>query len=140
MKKSLGFTLMELMIVVAILGILTSIALPAYQNYTIRARRADGMAALQAAAASMERFRATNNFSYAGAALGAGGVFTNQVPVEGGTAYYTLQLNGLAAGTYTLTATPTGAQPASDGTLTINQAGARTWGARACWPKSGDSC
>jgi type IV pilus assembly protein PilE len=139
-KQAKGFTLMELMITVAIVGILAAIAIPSYQSYMTRTRRADAMAALQSVSAAMERYKATNNFSYLGATLGAGGVFVAQVPVDGGTAFYTLALSNLTATTFTITATPTGAQPATDGALTMNQIGAKTWGAKTCWPTSGSTC
>lgn len=138
MKKTKGFTLMELMIVVAIIGILASIAVPAYTKHVKRTKRTEAMAALTQAAQALERFKTANNFRYTGAALGGGGIFTNQVPVDGGTAYYNLTLASTAT-TYTLTATAVGGQ-AGDGNLTLTNTGARTWAGNACWPTSKTTC
>lgn len=69
MKKQQGFTLMELMIAVAVVGILAAIAIPAYKGYVQRGARAAVQADLVAAATTMERLKA-QNFTYAGAAAG----------------------------------------------------------------------
>lgn len=133
--KNKGFTLLEVMIVVAIVAILAAIAIPSYSNYVIRTKRGDAMAALMSAVESVERQKASNNFSYAGASLPF-----NRVPTDGGATYYNITLSNLTATTYTITASPTGSQPTSDGSLSINQSGAKTWGSKTCWPESGSSC
>lgn len=137
--RNTGFTLMELMIVVAIVAIIAAIAIPSYSNYTIRTKRNDAMGALITAASAVERYKANNNYSYTGA--DGAGIIPGQVPVDGGAAYYNLAIRVTGGGTgYVISATPTGSQPASDGVLTINQSGQKTWGANNCWPESGATC
>jgi type IV pilus assembly protein PilE len=63
-RRFLGFTLIELMIVVVVIAILAAIAFPAYQNFVRNAQRSDGMTALMGIALAQERHRA-NNAEYA---------------------------------------------------------------------------
>jgi type IV pilus assembly protein PilA len=60
-KKQQGFTLIELMIVIAIVGILAAIALPAYQDYTVRAKISEGMVNLAEAKTTIAEFYSANN-------------------------------------------------------------------------------
>lgn len=112
--KSRGFTLIELMIVVAIMGVLASIALPSYTEYIARGRRADAKTQLLAAQQWMERLY-SESYSYlqdsTGTALGT--LWPNQPfrtsPRAGeGAAHYNLTVNA-STNAYTLTATRTGA-------------------------------
>ncbi len=59
-KKQQGFTLIELMIVIAIVGILAAIALPAYQDYTVRAKMSEALANLAEAKTSISEYYAAN--------------------------------------------------------------------------------
>jgi len=61
-KAQQGFTLIELMIVIAIVGILAAIALPAYQDYTVRAKMAEPLALLGEAKTSVTEYFVTNNY------------------------------------------------------------------------------
>ena len=74
MKRN-GFTLIEVMIVVAIVGILAAIAYPSYQEYVLRTGRADGMAKLMEIMQAQERFYSQNQTYTAN--LGAGGLAYN---------------------------------------------------------------
>lgn len=113
-KTQTGFTLIELMIVVAIVAILAAIAYPAYRDQVQKSHRADCASSILSAANALERYYSMNN-GYAGATLGANGVFSDTCPAGAATSGATVRYNlALAIGanglTYTLTATPTSAQ------------------------------
>jgi len=138
MQRKNGFSLVELMIVVAIIGIIASIAYPSYENYVIRGKRAEGMAALTNAAQAMERFRVAN-YSY-DLPNDLSDVFAVRVPVDGtAAAYYNLSVVDTAT-TYVLTATPTGSLAGKDDALTLSNTGAKTWGGKNCWPEGSNDC
>lgn len=107
-KRELGFTLIELMIVVAVVAILSAIALPAYQEYVKRSQRAEARAAILKADGWLERFYSENNRYNNGSATGNdsfSAAFGN-VP-SSGAARYQITL-AVTTSTYTITATPTG--------------------------------
>jgi type IV pilus assembly protein PilE len=122
-KKQAGFTLIELMIVVAIVGILTAIAVPSYQAYVQRSNRALAKSALLEVAHWMER-AATATGQYPAAANIPPGI--RQVA---GSPYALVEKTPAAAGnTFTLTAVPTaGGRQAGDtcGTFTLTHLGLR---------------
>jgi len=108
MKKQFrmrGFSLMELMIAVLIVGVLAAIAYPTYTDHMNRTRRADGKAALLNMANYMEHYYTENN-GYTGATV-AGIGLTGTTSQEG---YYTLSISAPTNTSYTLTATPAGVQ------------------------------
>lgn len=153
-KSIRGFTLIELMIVVAIIGIITSIALPSYREFINRSRRAEAQSILMASSQWMERFY-SENYRYDQNAAGTGTNDATQFPARfstspepgHGAAQYTINLV-VARNQYTITATRVGAMVNDRcGDFTIDQLGrksiaAGTWGAqyatlgdaiRDCW-------
>jgi type IV pilus assembly protein PilE len=137
MLQPRGMTLIELMIVVAIVGILASIAYPSYTQHIIDTRRKLAQSCLNEYALYMERFY-TLNMTYLGATLPTGECASNLN--QGGT-YYSFAMSTVAARTFTLTATPSGSQASSDRkcgvALTLNQQGTRGVGTGGivskCW-------
>lgn len=114
--KHKGFTLVELVIVIAIIGILSAIVVPAYQGYVRRAACEDAKGNVTGVANLLERFRAQNN-TYVGFAIPAS---INQQSAALGIAS--------TASTYTVTATGAGSISGL-GTLTLSSAGVRGGGA-----------
>ncbi|MFQ6371294.1 type IV pilin protein [Shewanella sp. YIC-542] len=129
MKKTVGFTLIEVMIVVVIIGILASIAYPSYIDYVTRSNRAEAHAALLKVANLQEQYYLDNR------------TYAEDMKKLGLTAdpYLTdnklYSVDSVGTGSFTITATPQGAQATRDSqckTITLTDTGAKGPSAE-CW-------
>jgi len=136
-----GFTLIELMVTVAIIAILTAIALPAYTDYVTRAKLTDATSQLADGRVKLEQyFQDNKTYANVGAIVS---------PCPSSTRYFTLACSNLTATTFTITATGIGSLSSFVYTIDQNNTKQTTnlptrWGTAtpyACWIlKKGDTC
>lgn len=144
MKKQKGFTLVELMIVVVIVGILASIGIPAYGNYVLRGKLTEASTELAAMRVKLEQYYQDNRTYVGGCAAGT------VAPLPSGTKYFTYACPVLTASAFTVTATGVGTEGTGDFVYTIDQSNAKRttdapadWGTMPvnCWiTKKGEGC
>lgn len=124
-----GFTLIEIMITMIIIGVLSAVAIPTYQESIKNSRRTDAQSTLLNFASAMER-HFTLTGSYEGRDADNDGIpdpafFASESPIEGSTKFYDLRFV-FTATTYTLYALPKNAQ-AGDGPFLITHTGRQGW-------------
>lgn len=126
-----GVTLIELLIAVAIVGILAAVAYPSYQTYVARANRAEAQGILMENAQFLERNYTTAN-RYDQDSVGAATALPHATSPKDGTAKYNIAAAYATSQSFTLTATPTGSMTGdSCGNLTLTNTGLK--GPADCW-------
>lgn len=129
-RAARGFTLIELVIAIAIVAILVSVALPSYREYTRRSVRAEAQAYMMAVAARQQQFLVDTR-AYAATVSAVGVTMPSNV-----SAAYTVSMPtpGTAPPSFTLTLTPSGGQVGDAcGALSINHSGNKTAAKTGCW-------
>ena len=141
-KQESGFSLIELLMVVGIIGVLASIAVPAYNGYIIKGKRSEGRAYISDLAARQERFYSDCNQYATGIGTGAasypctGGIMRANGSSESGEYNFTSFTMGANNQGYTITITPTFTDDKCT-TLTMDQTGAKGFSGTGpqdiCW-------
>lgn len=154
MQQARGFTLIELVIVVAIVAILTAVAMPSYLSQVAKGNRQDAMGALVVFAQAMERLYTTDG-TYIGADGGTSAItkdtaptiFPTQAPIDSSNKRYNLFIRASTATTYTIVAVPiANDRMDGDGAIGLLSTGQRWWdrdddgnvteASDLCWDKS----
>lgn len=126
-RAARGFTLIEMMLTVALVGILTAVALPSYRDYVTRGRLTEAFTALAGVQPAAEQYWSN------------GRTYVNFDRMPANSSNFTYTLSGASQSAFIVTAT--GAGPTTGFTYTINQSGTRTtsaapagWGtSTSCW-------
>jgi type IV pilus assembly protein PilE len=132
-NKMRGMTLIELVIVVAIVALLATVAIPSYRQFLLRSHRAEAKSALLNLAAAQEKFYLQNNtYTEELADAPPDGLGLTATTVNG---HFTVTIDDADADSFTATATAAGgqAQDSHCASFTINQAGTRTATSDDCW-------
>jgi len=120
-----GFSLIELMIVIVVIVILASVAVPSYQNHVIKTHRTEAKTALVGLAQAIERYHVKGNTYLGSHTSGVPDIHPSEV-TSSGRALYDLTITTPSASQYTLRATPKGSQ-SGDGYLELNHLGQKSW-------------
>ena len=124
MQYRQAFTLIEIMIVIAIIGILAAIAYPSYQNYKVRTHRVEAQSELMSIAHSMSLYKNSNG-NYTAATISQ--IYGSTVTPKQGTALYDLTLN-VTPSTWELVAVPKPSTSQSgNGSLVLDSQGHKCW-------------
>jgi type IV pilus assembly protein PilE len=142
MRRNAGFTLLELMIAVAVVGILAAVAYPSYTDHLRRGKVAEALAILADTRTKMEQFYLDNR-TYVGA--DAANMPCNASVINASAKHFTFSCSNLGAGTYTLSAAGVAAQGMTGFTYSVDQANVRSttitgvsgWtGSTTCWVRA----
>ena len=124
-SNSSGFTLIEMMIVIAIIGVIAAIAVPSYKNYTVKSKRADMMAELQNIASNIESQKLAKG-NYTSVSISG---LTGNFPRQGTAIYNISSAPATLTKDWTLTAAPIAGGPmANDGNLKLAANGTKCRG------------
>ncbi|GAB3052002.1 type IV pilin protein [Acinetobacter apis] len=134
MVKDQGFTLIEMLVVIGIIGVLVGIAYPSYANYMVSANREDVKVELTQIASKLTSYQQVNH-SFSGASLNSNGQITSVATGNNrsnyprqGTPLYTIELAVTTATSYTLTATPIArGRQDGDGVVCLDNLGQKFW-------------
>lgn len=122
-----GFTLVEIMIVVVIVGILAAIAYPSYTQYVIKSNRVDAQTEMVRVSSVLQRYKILNStYLKENQALTLSDLDVSEAYPNAAKELYTLSLSDVTAGTWTLTANPQGMQ-AGNGSMILNSLGQKCW-------------
>ncbi len=144
MKHSLkGFALIELMIVVAIIGILTVVVATSYQSYLVRTHRADVKTEMAIIAQNLATYRLANN-DYGASSSYSSNVLQNAAIYGGtsfpltGTQYYDFTITAAPTSSWTLRAVPRAGTQANSGDIKLTDQGWKCWsqGTANCTPSA----